>query len=126
MQILILSFEPSIMHILQMVLEAEDYTVVVTRSATEAVRIIEDSSDSFVLFTDNYHVNEEGQRAFTLLRDRPELRHRVWIVGMTAMRDDSTSMAAGLMDEHLSMPFTVEQVIRIVEAHDSHESDTSS
>jgi DNA-binding response OmpR family regulator len=126
MQILILSFEPSIMHILQMVLEAEDYTVVVTRSATEAVRIIEDSSDSFVLFTDNYHVNEEGQRAFTLLRDRPELRHRVWIVGMTAMRDDSASIVAGLMDEHLPMPFTYEQLRCIVEAHDSHESDTSS
>lgn len=77
MQILLLSFEPSIMHMLRLVLELEGYTVLVTRSAAEAVRIIDGDTNSFLLFTDNYHVNQEGQQVFTMLHDRPELRYRV-------------------------------------------------
>ena len=61
MNILILYDEPSIGRLLQMVLEAEEFTVTATRHATESIHVIEDTSDSDLLFADNYSGSRNGQ-----------------------------------------------------------------
>lgn len=117
MKILILYFEPSNRQFLQLCLEGDGYTSIAMQSAAEVVQTIEDSSDYFLLFTDNYHVNPEAHEAFTTLRARPELRQRVWIVGLTALDVLARQLQAdGLMDEHLPLPFTLDQVLDTVEA----------
>lgn len=122
LNILILNFEPSNAQILEFTLELEGYTVMVTQSAAETLRIIESSSDVFVLLADNYHVNPEARQAFTMLHQRAEVRSRVTIIGLAALPAfESVAIhmkAVGLMDDHLCMPYTIEQLIRIVESHD--------
>lgn len=116
MKVLILYFEPVIGHMLKEVLELEGYTVICTQNASEAIRAIEDSSDYYLLITDNLQVNPKVREALAVLRDRPELRQRVWIVGM-AVFNNPAWVTDGLIDEHMPMPFTVEQLLRVVEAH---------
>lgn len=123
MSIVILEFEPTIQQMLQMILEVEGYTVTSSQAAAEAMRAIEAAGESCVLFADNFHVNPEAQQAFTMLRDRPQLRQRVWVVGMVVFPEPARQLIAnGLMDEHLGMPFTVDQVLAIVTAHTSRPS----
>ncbi len=118
MKILILFYESSIGHILQMVLEAEEYTVTTTQHATEVIRAIEESNDSYLLFADNFHLNPEAQQAFTDLHDRPDLRRRVKIVGVSAMREGVRPwITENLIDDHLAMPFSQDDIVHIVEAH---------
>ncbi len=120
MKILILYFEPSVRQMLQMVLEIEDYTVIATQSASEAVDAIENTSDSYLLFADNFHLNPEAQQAFTVLHDRPDLRIRVKIVGVSATSQGARQwITDNLIDEHLEVPFNLDQVLHIVEAHAS-------
>ena len=99
-------------------MEIDDYTSIATRSFAEALSIIENSSDSYLLFTDNLQVNPEVRNALASLRDRPELRQRVWIVGL-AVFNNTAWITDGLIDEYLPMPFTVDQLFDIVEAHAS-------
>ncbi len=120
MNILILYYDPSVGHLLQMVLEAEEYTVTATRNATEAIHAIEDSSDSYLLFADNFYLNPEAQQAFTMLHNRPDLRRRVTIVGVSAMSEGARQrLANNMIDDHLALPFNVDQLLRVVEAHTS-------
>lgn len=77
MRVLFLYFENTIRYSVQAILELEDYIVIATRQATEVIRVIEDSDNSYVLLTDNFSVNPEAFEALTVLRQRPELRHRV-------------------------------------------------
>lgn len=116
MKILILYFEPAIGHMLKGILELEGYTVIFTQNASKATRVIEDSSDYYLLFTDNLHVNLDVRDALASLHDRQEIRQRVWVVNL-AVWSDAAWMSDGLIDEHMPMPFTVEQLLRVVEAH---------
>ena len=47
------------------VLELEGYTVILTQNASKATRAIEDSSDSYLLMTDNFHLNLDVREALT-------------------------------------------------------------
>lgn len=116
MNILIVYFEPVIGHMLHEVLELEGHTVTMTQSVSEAMRALEESSDPFLLFTDNLHVNPEVRVRLAVLHDRPDLRDRVWVVN-EAVWSDPVWTAAGLIDEHLRMPYTVEQLLDLIDAH---------
>jgi hypothetical protein len=116
MKILILYVEPTIWYMLQQVLELEEYADIRTRNSSEAVRDIEESTDSYLLLTDNLHVNPEVREALAVLRDNSDLRQRLWVVNL-AVWSESAWITDGLIDEHLAMPFTVDQVLSIVEAH---------
>jgi hypothetical protein len=87
MNFLILYYELSIGRLLQMVLEAEESIVTTTQHAAEAIRAIEDTSDSYLLVADNFYLNPEAQQAFTMLHNCPDLRSRVTIVGVSAMSE---------------------------------------
>lgn len=118
MKVLIVYVDPGIRHMLQQVLEVEGHTVICTRRGAEVIRAIEESDDSYLLFTDNLHVNPSVREALAILRDKPALRQRVWVVNV-AVRSDPAWIADALIDEHLPMPFSVEQLFRLVEAHAS-------
>ena len=87
--------------------------------ATEAIRAIEDTSDSYLLFGDNFHLNPEAQQAFTELHDRPDLRRRVTIVGVSAMSEGARQRLANNLIDHLALPFSSDDIVHIVEAHTS-------
>lgn len=116
MKILILYFEPSILRLLQFVLKAEGYPFTATPDASEAIQTIEDSADSYLILTDNLQVNREVREALAALKDRPSLRSRLWIVSLTVF-DVPTWMREGLIDEHMPMPFSADQVWNLIEAH---------
>jgi predicted xylose isomerase-like sugar epimerase len=119
MNILNLYFEPSIGKMLQCTLEVEGYTVQSIRSAAEAVQIIESSSDSFLLLADNFHLNPEAQQTLTALTHRSELRKRVNIIGVSAMRLGASQWSTdNLIDDHLELPFTETRLLGIIEAYD--------
>lgn len=119
MRVLFLYLEESVRHMVQLVLEAEGYTIVATRSAAEAIRIIEDSTNQYVLLTDNFSVNSESLGALTTLCQHPELRQRVTVIGVSARSDVmSTSWMTGrLLDDHLMMPYTYDQLLAIIERY---------
>lgn len=118
MQILILYLEPSVMKLLEACLMAEGYSVTSTANASEVIRAIEDTSDSYLLMADNFHLSPEAQQAFTTLYDRPDLRNRVKIVGVSAISKGAYEwIADNRIDDHLSMPFSWDHLLEVVRAH---------
>lgn len=119
MRVLFLYFETTIRYPVQAVLEIEDYIVIATRQATEVIHIIEESNDSYVLLTDNFGVNPEAIEALAVLRQRPELRQRVRVIGISGRSDVASTpwMTDGLMDAHLPLPYTYDQLLDIVKAN---------
>jgi CheY-like chemotaxis protein len=118
MKILILYFEPSVMKMLEACLTAEGYSVTSTADASEAIKAIEDTSDSYLLIADNFHLSPGAQQAFTTLHNRPDLRNRVKIVGVSAMSQGAYEwIADNRIDDHLTMPFSLDHLLDVVRAH---------
>lgn len=118
MNIIILSFEPNLGDMLQLILEAEGYPCVFTASADDVIRAIEGASGPTLLLADNFHLSPEAQQAFTAFRDHPELRSRVTIVGLSGMIEGARQwMTDNVIDDHVALPFTLERLLHIIEAH---------
>lgn len=119
MNILIVYCEPTIMQLLQTVLELEGYMVVITQSAAEAVHTIEDNNDIVVLFADNIIFNRAAHEAIAILRDRPDVRQRVKTIAIdiTTNHHVIQEQLHDVMADFLPMPFTPDPLLHIVEKH---------
>lgn len=119
MRIVILSFEPSIARLLQVVLELEGYRFTVTRDPAEALRMIEESAEPCIVLTDNLKVNPAGSEALSTLRASPALRARVRVIGLDVESVRQMELGWDILDYFVSMPFTAMTLLDSIEANAS-------
>lgn len=74
-----------------------------------------------MLLTDNFSANPEALEVLTMLRQRPELRQRVRVIGISGRSDvvPTPWMTDGLM-ERVPLPYTYDQLLDIVKANASY------
>ncbi len=119
MNVLILFYEVSMKGLLQSIVESEEHTVRATPFASEALQAIAEtiaSGEPTLLLADNFHLNPEATDAFTLLREQPPLRRHIKIIGVSAVGGPSKWIVNDLIDDHLSLPFSSDQLIALLDA----------
>jgi DNA-binding NtrC family response regulator len=107
--LLFLSFEKSLRDMLREVLQAEGYTVKVTHSAKDTLKIVERTSGQYVVVMDNYRESGEARTFAKTVFARPELHARVRVVavGLAVQRWEQLAD----LDAYVKMPFAVAELL---------------
>jgi CheY-like chemotaxis protein len=96
----------------------EGYTVDVTKTAAEAISLLEHQQGAVLILMDNFVVNEEALQLVSALRAQYGLRARVAIIGADIFSGGIQSPVATLydLDAHIMLPPTVDSMFNILES----------
>ncbi len=115
--VLFLAYETSIGRLVTEVLPEEGYSALLIHTEAEASSLLEDNESYYIVLMDNLHVQPEGRRFLTQLRQNPSLRARVKTVSMAACANDWLRQDFGdVLDAYLGLPFTLDQLLKTLES----------
>lgn len=105
-EIVILSFEESLLGIFVEVLTLEGYPTSVVHTAAQALDACRRSGRCVVMM-DNYHVSKEALNFARMLFAERGLHARAKVLGAAAMRHENLVD----LDGYLALPFTIDQLL---------------
>jgi CheY-like chemotaxis protein len=112
-EILLVSAEPSLYHMMISLLEIEEYPGSVTQlqTAEEAMAHIQTNQKRYVVIMDNYQNYPALQRFAQMVFAEPAPHERIKVVGLTAHFNQGNIP----FDHWLALPFSAEQFIDMIE-----------
>ena len=115
---LVLYLEQNVAGLINYVLEEMGYRSRMTPFAAEALGILDGDDRRCLVFMDNFHLLEEPSLFLAALQARPELRRRVKVIGLTALRLPIKGLGAPYdeIDDFLPIAFSVDELIEKIEA----------
>jgi CheY-like chemotaxis protein len=118
--ILFLYFDPSLPRMVSEVLNLEGYAVVEVTTMAQAVAALRWLPGNGIVLFDNLQLHVEGQQFLEMLRHEPDFRARLRTICMAAEVNCTRARQeyGDVLDDYLLMPFTVTQLLNVLERSD--------